>query len=235
MIQKKTIEYEDLNKKIYEGVLVYDDKNESKKPCILVTHTFKGLQEFEIQKAIDLAKMGFVAFAVDLYGKGIRGNTVDEASSLMQELNKDRKSLLDRMLLAFDLVQSFEQVDKKKIAAIGFCFGGKCVLDLARSRTNIKGVVSFNGLYDKPNLDSTKEIIASILVLHGWEDPLAPVQMVLDLKEEITKRNADFQFLAFSQTGHSFTNPQANFVDAGMFFQQKSNQRAWLSMTNFLK
>lgn len=232
-MQTKTITYSHAAH-TFEGVIAWDDQIEGKRPLVLVSHAYGGQAEFDVNKAKELAKMGYVGFALDMYGKGRRASSPEEAQALMAELTADRAMLLSRIKLALETGKGQDFVDPHKVAAIGFCFGGKCVLDLARSGEDIKGVVSFHGVYDKPNISYTEPIKASVLVLHGWEDPLATPDQTVELARELTERNADWNIHAYGHTGHAFTNPHAHAPERGMFFSEKSNRRSWKAMANFL-
>ena len=232
MIRKKTLHYHE-GIQAFEGNIYWDDSEPGRKPGILIAHAFGGQSEFERNKAIELAKLGYVGFAVDLYGKGKRASSNEEAQAFMNELDSNRGLLLKRMQLSLDTLMAFEQVDNKRIGAIGFCFGGKCVLDLARSGADIRGVVSFHGLYDKPSIKHQSPVKAAILILHGWDDPLAPPEQTVALAKELTERKANWQLLSFGNTGHAFTNPKAQFPERGMFYHALSSRRGWNAMVRF--
>ncbi|MBT8219210.1 MAG: dienelactone hydrolase family protein [Bacteroidia bacterium] len=217
----------------FEGNIAWDDSFMHKRPGILIAHTWVGQSDFENQKGKALAELGYVALSIDMYGKGRRASGPEEAEELMHELTQDRELLRDRILMAKDTLADNPLVDVSKLGAIGFCFGGKCVLDLARTGIDIKGVVSFHGIYDPPPIYYTDPILSSVLILHGWEDPLATPEQVNLLANELTERNADWQILAFGHTGHAFTNPNAKSPDEGMFYQRSSSDRAWKTMQNF--
>ena len=234
MIQSEKIEYF-LDGDAFEGVLCWDDSIKTKRPGVLVSHAWFGQSDFEVGKAKDLAKMGYAALALDMYGKGRRAADADEASQLMHECVDDRLLLRSRITNALDVIKAQELVDENQIGAIGFCFGGRCVLDLARTGIDIKGVASFHGIYDAPDIAYGESIKASVLVLHGWDDPLATPEQTIALGRELTERNADWQILAMGHTGHAFTNPHAADPASGMAYQPKSNDRAWLSMTHFFE
>ncbi len=234
MIEVSKVEYTN-GETQFQGVVAWDNSTNQKRPVILIAHAFGGQSKFDEDKAIALAKRGYIGFAIDVYGKGVRGSTPEESRELMGVLNNDRALLLKRMQISLVKAKTFEFADVGKIGAIGFCFGGKCVLDLARSGAAVKGIVSFHGVYDKPCIQHKNDIGASVLVLHGWEDPLAPVEAVLELAKELTERKADWTITAYGHTGHSFTNPKAQSRDTGMFFQEKSNIRAWQSMLKFFE
>lgn len=219
----------------FEGVISWDDEWLDPKPGIMIAPTFRGQTDFEVQKSRALAKLGYISFAIDLYGQGRRASTSEEANALMGELNSNRQLLKERITKTLTEFRKHPRVDIAHIGAIGFCFGGKCVLDLARSGADVKGVVSFHGIYDSPSIQYSSDIHASILVLHGWDDPLARPQALTALAGEMTNRNADWQIIAFGHTGHAFTNPNVHDREGGMFYQEKSNRRAWLAMENFFK
>lgn len=233
MIKTKKISYTN-GQDIFQGVVAWDSSSQAKRPAVLVAHAYFGQLQFEENKAIALAEIGYVGFAIDMYGKGKRASSPEEARSLMGELNANRAELLARIQLGLKTAQEFELTNPTKMAAIGFCFGGKCVLDLARSGENLKGVASFHGIYDKPELNQNTPIKAAVLVFHGWEDPLATPKQTVALAQELTERNADWNICAYGHTGHAFTNPNANSPETGMLFNKKSTNRSWRSLTNFL-
>ncbi|MEM6452888.1 MAG: dienelactone hydrolase family protein [Cyanobacteria bacterium P01_D01_bin.105] len=238
VIVTESLVYEGADGK-FEGTVSWDSAQTGPRPGVMVTPTFKGQSGFETQKAEALAALGYVGFAIDIYGQGKRASTPEEAGALMAVLDGDRARLIRHMQLATETIRQLTQVDEHKVAAIGFCFGGKCVLDLARSGADIKGVVSFHGIYDPPLMTvaekaATEKIKAAVLVLHGWEDPLAPRTQTVALADELTQRGADWQIHMFGHTGHAFTNPQAQAREAGMFFVPESAERGWEMMRYFL-
>lgn len=233
MIKTETITYHDEQGDAFEGTISWDNATNQPRPGVLVVHTFRGQGEFDNQKAAALAAMGYVGFAIDLYGKGRRATDKDEAQALMDELNNNRPLLLQRMELALEILKKHALTNENQLGAIGFCFGGKAVLDLARSGANIQAAISFHGVYDAPAQTPNSPIEASVLVLHGWEDPLATPEQTVALANELTARKADWQILAFGHTGHAFTNPLAN--QPGMFYQPQTNRRAWAAMQGLLE
>jgi dienelactone hydrolase len=169
-----------------------------------------------------------------MYGKDIMGSSPEENEKLMRPFMNNRLMLQKRMQAALYAVKLMPWVDDSKIAAIGFCFGGLCALDLARTGVELKGVVSFHGLLGKPDNTQGNIIKAKILALHGHDDPLAPVDQVLAFEQEMTSAGADWQLHTFGNTLHAFTNPQANSPDFGMAYQADADRRSWLAMENFL-
>lgn len=234
MIRTDKITYSDSGNN-YEGFLAFDASGESSRPLVLIAHTIRGLSSFEEEKAIALARLGYVAFAIDLYGKEKQGRPPGEARSYMDELNKNRLLLLKRMQLSLKIARSQPMVNPEKVGIIGFCFGGKCALDLGRSGESLIGVVSFHGLYDPPGINHETKMECAVLILHGWDDPLAPPEAVLALTEELSRNTADWEIDAFGHTGHAFTNPRANMPENGLYFQKASSDRAWNRMVSFFK
>lgn len=234
MIKTEVITYSD-GKNTFEGLIAYNSEFDNKRPVVLVTHTYSGQSDFENEKAIELAKLGYVGFAIDLYGKGRRASSPQEAQALMDELNNNRALLLERMQTSIKKARDLELADVENISAIGFCFGGKCVLDLARSGEDLKGAVTFHAIYDKPNLNHDKKVKASFLILHGWEDPLAKPQDTVGLATELTELGVDWEINAYGNTVHAFTNPMANLPELGMCYSPTVTIKAWNRMERFLE
>ena len=214
---------------IFEAYATWDDTSPEPRPLVLIAGTFMGRTGFEEAKARSLAELGYVAVAIDLYGVDHWPANMEEARKAMDALNADRAELKTRLLAALDTALAADApIDPARVAAIGFCFGGKCVLDLARSGADIGGVVSFHGLYDAPAFGHD-EIRAKILVLHGWDDPLGPPDSVLALTKELTDAGADWQIHAYGHTVHAFTNPAREGMYSPVF-----DARSWQSMKAFL-
>ncbi len=232
-IQTQQIQYED-NGVILEGHVAWNDVSDKPKPGILVSHAWAGRTDFENEKAQKLAKQGYVGFALDLYGRGIVGSDPTENAALMQPFLDDRRLLQKRMLLAVDQLKKLDQTNQDRIAAIGFCFGGLAVLDLARTGASVSGVVSFHGLLGSPNNTYDNKITAKILLQHGWLDPLATPEQVLEFAKEMSKMDADWQLNAYGGAMHAFTNPKANDPSNGMKYDKVVEKRSWESMSSFL-
>ena len=174
-----------------------------------------------------------MGFALDLYGNGVRGSSPEENQALMQPLLDDRELLQRRMQRALDQLRSQKDVGGK-LGAIGFCFGGLCVLDLARTGAELEGVVSFHGLLGAPENTAGNTMRAKALVLHGWRDPLAPPDQVLELAREMEALGADWQLHAYGTALHAFTNPSANDPQAGLQYDAQADRRSWDAMQLFL-
>jgi len=215
-----------------EGYLAYPDEEQA--PLVLIAHTWAGKDDFVHERAEDLAALGYVGFAVDMYGNGKVGSDTEENQSLMAPLLSDRDVLKDRIISALNFGKSLPGVDPNKVAAIGYCLGGLVVLDLARSGEDFQGVVSFHGLLMGSDI-SEKGIQAKILVLHGERDPMVPLDMVDAFQKEMTKADADWQLHSYGGTYHAFTNPDANDPNLGTEYNQSASERSWKSMQNFFE
>ena len=232
-IQVQELEYGD-GDQVFTAHVAWDEAVSGPRPGVLVSHAWGGRSEFEDRKAELLAELGYVGFALDLYGKGKRGSSPDENRALMTPLLEDRATLQSRMQLALVQLRGVSHVESEKTAAIGFCFGGLCVLDLARAGADLRGVVSFHGLLGLPeNLEQTR-VSAKALVLHGWQDPMATPDQVLEFAKDMDARGADWQLHAYGTALHAFTNPAAADPDNGLQFDALADHRSWDSMQLFL-
>jgi dienelactone hydrolase len=218
---------------LLEAFFAFDDSLSGRRPAVLINHTWAGRDDFVAEKAKKLAALGYVGFAVDMYGKGVLGSDAEENAKLMQPFMQDRQLLKKRMMVALYAVKLMPWVDDSRIAAIGFCFGGLCSLDLARAGADLKGVVSFHGLLGALD-DNSHPIKAKILALHGHDDPMVPVEQVIAFEKEMTKAGADWQLHTFGNAQHAFTNPLANNPDFGTVYQPEADKRSWILMENFL-
>jgi len=232
-IQTRSIEYKD-GDVLLEGYLAWDDTNGDQRPGVLISHAWAGRSEFEEGKAVSLAELGYAGFAMDLYGKGVRGTNAEENGALMQPLLDDRATLQRRMKLALEQVRKLEVVDPSRVAAMGFCFGGLSVLDLARTGADLAGVASFHGLFNAPGNTGGNRISAKVLVMHGWDDPMATPDQVLSLADELNEMGADWQIHGYGNTMHAFTNPAANDPGFGTVYNAQADRRSWQSLQLFL-
>ena len=232
-IQVLEVEYKD-GDSVFEAHVAWDAAISGPRPGVLVSHAWGGRSEFEDRKAEQLAELGYVGFALDMYGKGLRGSNPEENTALMQPLLDDRALLQSRMQLALEQLRAQKDVDNGRTAAIGFCFGGLCVLDLARTGSNVSGVASFHGLLNSPGNTEGKQMTAKALVLHGWQDPLATPDQVLSFAKEMESLGADWQLHAYGNAQHSFTNPNANDPESGLVYDAAAERRSWDSMRLFL-
>lgn len=232
MIETKEITYRDGNTSLI-GWLAQDNSLSANKPIVLVIHDWSGRNEFACQKASQIAALGYIGFAVDMYGNAKIGTTNEEKSTLMNPFMVDRARILRRLQSAIEAVKNVNNADSSRIAAIGFCFGGLCALDLARNSYEIAGVVSLHGLLSPPS-QSLAPIQSKVLVLHGHDDPMVPPDHVLAFEQEMTKAKADWQLMIFGGTKHAFSNPLANDDALGTVYNPVTDRRAWIITQHFL-
>lgn len=217
-----------------EGHLALPAYDTAKKPVVLVAHAFLGQSDFERDKAEALAELGWAGFALDVYGKGVLASGPEEGGELMRPFLDDRALLRRRLLAGLEAVRTHPRVDGERVAAIGFCFGGLCVLDLARSGADVRGVVAFHGLFHPPGLPP-EPIRAKVLALHGYDDPMATPDQLRAFCDEMTEAGADWQVHVYGGTMHAFTNPAANDPQRGTVFQPVADRRSWAAMRTFLE
>lgn len=224
------IHYDHDNTRMH-GYIAYPS-DESAKPGILIAHDWTGCNDFAREKAEYLASLGYVAMAIDMYGEGRQGESTEEKMALMGPVIEDRQMLQSRINAALTTLQADARVDAKNIGAIGFCFGGLCVLDLARSGADVKGVVSFHGLLNRPE-HSNATIKAKVLALHGHDDPMVPPEQVLAFQTEMNEANVDWQMHIYGRTQHAFSNPKANDASMGTVYNATAEKRALAAMRHF--
>ena len=216
-----------------EGYLAFDAAQQGKRPGVLVVHDWMGPGKFSDGRAEELAKLGYVAFAVDIYGKGVRPKDQKEASAAAGQFKNDRAGVRARMKAALDVLKARDNVDPAKLAAIGYCFGGMCVLELARSGADIAGAVTFHGSLDSPSPQDAKNIKAKVLVLHGADDRFVNEQ-VPGFQDEMRKAGVDWQMIYYANSVHSFTNPDAGSDNSkGAAYNEKADKRSWEAMKSF--
>lgn len=205
------------------------------RPTVLVAHAWGGRSAFEEGRADALAELGYTGVAIDVYGKGQRGSSTEENAALMQPLMDDRGVLQRRMIAALEGARAQPEVHSDKVVAIGYCFGGLAVLDLARVGADVLGVASFHGLLMPPvNLPSPPKIDARVLVLHGYDDPMAPPEAMTGLASELTRAEADWQIHAYGNTLHSFAVPGREDPDLGVRYNATAERRSWQALKDFL-
>jgi dienelactone hydrolase len=209
-------------------------------PTIIIAHAWMGQDHFARHKAEQLAQLGYIGFAADLYGEGKTATNVEEAVQLMTPLFQDRSLLQKRIKGAFDFIHQHPRVDSSRIGAIGFCFGGLSVIELLRSGADVKGVVSFHGVLGNKMGEIqakvapiSKGIKGSLLMLHGYEDPLVSQQDISNIQKEMNEAGVDWQMNIYGHTSHAFTNPEAHDHKGGLIFNPKSSERAWWAMIHF--
>lgn len=232
-LERKVIEYKD-GKTLLEGYIVYDANRVGKRPGVIVVHDWMGLGDPPKEKADLLAKMGYVALAADIYGKGVRPRDVKEAAEVIKPYKADRPLMRRRARAALDALLAQSETDETRVAVIGFCFGGTTALELARSGASLAGVVSFHGGLDTPHPEDAKQIKARILILHGADDPTVPPEQVLAFEKEMREAGIDWQLVAYGGAVHAFTNPAAgNDNSKGFAYNESAARRSWQAMKDF--
>ena len=229
-IVTKTVEYKQGDVTL-EGFVAYDNSVTSAKPGVLIVHQWKGLGAYEKMRAEMLAKMGYVAFACDIYGKGVRPTAMQDAAAQAGKFKNDRKLLRERVNAGLAELRKQSGVDGRKVAAIGYCFGGTSVLELARSGADVNGVVSFHGGLSSPMPEDAKNIKGKVLALHGADDPNVPPTEVAGFEKEMRDAKVDWQLVAYGNAVHSFTDKGAgNDNSKGAAYNEKADRRSWEAM-----
>jgi dienelactone hydrolase len=219
---------------VLQGYLAYDDAAPGKRPGVLVVHEWYGHNPYARKRAEQLAQLGYVAFALDMYGKGVLAKNPDEAGKLAAVYKNDRKLMRARARAGLEVLLKQPQVDRQRVAAIGYCFGGTTVLELARDGAEIAGVVSFHGGLSTPTPEDAKNIKAKVLALHGADDPFVKPEEVAAFEEEMRKGGADWEVVKYGDAVHSFTNPQAGTDKSrGAAYNEKADHRSWEAMKTF--
>jgi len=219
---------------VFDGAWIADDQQQGRQSTVLVFHGWEGRSQAQEKVAEQLVAMGYAAFACDVFGNGVRGDMAADNSQLIAPFLNDRALLRRRLVGTVEAVRAMPQADSDRIAAIGFCFGGLCVLDLARAGVDVRGVASFHGMFHKPQGVPDVQIKAKVIAFHGWDDPLAPPADVLALTKELTDAGADWQLHAFGHTLHAFMAVGANRPQAGIQYNERSARRAWNGLQTFL-
>lgn len=233
-IVENTVEYSKGETDL-EGFHAYDDEIEGKRPSILIIHQWTGLTDYEKMRARALAEMGYNVFAADVYGKGIRPQP-PAAGKEAGKYKANRELYRARMLAGLEILKKDERTDSSRIAAIGYCFGGTGVLELARAGTDIAGVVSFHGgLGAVPGMESKEgKIPAKVLCLHGAIDPYVPTDEVAAFQAEMIAAKADWQFVSYGGAVHAFTQKFAgDDISKGAAYNAKADARSWEDMQQF--
>jgi dienelactone hydrolase len=218
---------------VCEGYLAYDDAQAGKRPGILVVHEWLGLNDHAKKRAEMLAELGYVAFAADMYGKGVRGAGPQDGLKLSTPFKEDRKLMRARANAGLDVLRNHPKADAAKLGAIGFCFGGTTVLELARAGTDLRGVVAFHAGLSTPMAAQAGQVKAKVLVCHGADDPHVPPPEVLSFVDEMRKAGADWELNAYGGAVHSFTNHAANDKQHGMCYNAEADRRSWQAMKDF--
>lgn len=216
-----------------QGYWSVDESKSGKRPGILVAHEWNGLGDYVKKRCDMLAEMGYVAFAADIFGKGVRAASHPECVEISKAYYEDRQLTRGRALAALDCLTAHPLVDAAKIAAIGYCFGGIVVLELARSGADVKGTVAFHGQLSTPNPADARNIKGKVLILHGAIDPVVPPAEVAAFEKEMEDAKVDWQLVAYGGAVHTFTNWNLPTTGMPAAYNEKADKRSWLAMTNF--
>lgn len=235
-LKTESITYQDGDTKL-TGYLAWDDAVHTKPdaaPAVLIVHQWMGLTDYEKGRAKQLAELGYVAFALDIYGTDYSPTNMQEAGKASGAFKNNRELFRQRLNIGLHELKQFEVVDTKRIAAIGYCFGGTGVLELARSGAEVAGVVSFHGGLDSPTPEDGKNIKGKVLVLHGADDPFVSREGIDAMKKEFNDAKVDWQMIEYSGAVHSFTQPMAGDDNArGAAYSEKADKRSWKHMRAF--
>lgn len=218
-----------------EGYVAYDNSIKGKRPGILVIHEWTGVSAYEKKRAEQLAALGYVAFAADIYGKGVRPSGPEQAAKEAAKYRgSDRTLFRARAKAGLDRLAAFPEVDPKRLAVIGYCFGGTGALELARSGADLLGTVSFHGNLNTPDPADAKNIRGKVLVLHGADDPYVKPEEVAAFQQEMRQAKVDWQMNYYGGAVHSFTNPKSgNDPGKGAAYNEKTDRRSWEAMKLF--
>lgn len=218
-------------KAVLEGYLAYDDAQKGRRPGVLVIHEWTGINDHIKHRVEQLAALGYVAFAADIYGKGIRPKTSQEAMAQAKLYKSDRALMRARAAAGLEALRKQPVTDSRRIAAIGYCFGGTTALELARSGAALAGTVSFHGGLETPHPEDARRIKGKVLALHGGDDPHVPAKEVRAFQEEMRKAGVDWQLISYGGAVHSFTNPASGSDKSkGVAYDARADRRSWEAM-----
>jgi len=235
VVMTEPLEYRD-GEVLCEGHVAWNSLSRARRPCVLIAHAWDGPNEQVRAKASDLACMGYLGFALDVYGKGVRGGASDDNTELMAPYIGDRTLLKSRLLAALAAAKLHPFTDPNRIGIIGYCFGGLCALDLARAAPReLRAAVSVHGMLRAPASTKPEAIAAKVLVIHGWKDPLAPHEDVLTITRELSDAGSDWQIILYGQAAHAFTNLAAKNHRDGVFYDETADRRSWAATCSFLE
>jgi dienelactone hydrolase len=232
-IVTKVIDYQQGDTTL-EGYLAYDDAIAGKRPGVLIVHQWLGLTDYEKHRAEQLASLGYVAFCADIYGKGIRPANTAAAGGEATKYKSDRALLRLRVNAGLAELKKNDLVDNSRVAAIGYCFGGTTVIELARSGAELNGIVSFHGGLDSPAPADGKNIKCKVLVCHGADDPFEKPADLAAFENEMRQANVDWELIKYGGAVHSFTQPMAgNDNSKGAAYNERADKRSWQDMNQF--
>jgi len=222
-----------------KGYLSYDDSIKGQRPGVLVVHEWWGLNDYARKRARMLAKLGYTAFALDMYGNGKQAKHPDDAKKFSSEVMSNLPMEKSRFKAAYDLLRKEKTVDPNRIAAIGYCFGVAVVLEMARSGVDLAGVASFHGMLGTAPPAQPGEVKAKILVMTGGEDPFVPADQVAQFKKEMEAAKVDYKVIVYPGAKHSFTNPDADKYgkkfNLPLVYNKAADEASWKEMREFFQ
>lgn len=230
-IVTKPVEY-DVGGTAYEGYFAINDAAGDDQPLVVIVHDWDGLTDYEKRRAEMLAELGYAAFAVDVYGKGVRPTTLDGKKAESGKMYQDRQAFRERLMGGLEAAREMAGVDDEDVVVIGYCFGGAAALEMARAGADVEGFVTFHGGLGTPDGQDYTAVEAPILILHGSEDPAAPLSQVADLVTALNKDGVDFEVQLYSGARHSFTEWSAK-GDTSQY-DAAADRKSWLALQGFL-
>ena len=234
-VQSESVAYRDADATL-RGYLVWDDSVQGKRPGVIVVHEWWGLNAYARKRAEMLAKLGYVAFAADMYGEDKVTEHAEQASEWMKQITANVERWRKRALIALEILRKHELVDPSQIAAIGYCFGGATVMQLAYAGADLNGVVSFHGSLPLPTNQQAAAIKAKVLVAHGYADGFIPAKRVADFKAALEKAGVDWQLHVYGGAKHGFTNPNAGrYGIENVRYDETADRRSWQAMQLFFR
>lgn len=237
-IRTQTVDYK-AGDTVLKGFLAYDDSIKTKRPGVLVVHEWWGHNKYARKRARMLAKLGYTAFALDMYGDGKQASHPEDAGKFSTEVRQNRDMAKARFQAAMSVLQQHSTTSAEQIAAIGYCFGGAVVLEMARAGLDLDGVVSFHGTLDTANPAQPGKIKAKLLIANGEADPFISPESIEQFKKEMDNAGADYQFNSYPEAKHSFTNPDADLFgekfNLPLQYNKNADQQSWSDMKAFLK
>jgi dienelactone hydrolase len=218
------------------GFIAYDDAVSGPRPGILILPEWWGVNDYVKNRALHLAQLGYVALVADMYGNGQITTNAGEAQKLATRFYHDNKLMRARSQAALDELKKDSHADAKRIAAIGYCFGGTCALELARSGAPLAAVVCFHGSLNTANPDDAQKIKGKVLVCHGGDDSFVPDEQVIAFENEMRKAKVDWQLNAYGGAHHAFSNPDAdNFGIPNISYDPSADKRSWQAMKSLFE
>ncbi len=231
----ENLTYRDATGTELEGVVVYDDSQTGKRPGVIIVHDWRGITDTTRKRAEMIAQLGYVAFAADIYGKGVRPTNAREWGEEAGKYKGDRVLFRQRGRAAYDAIRKLPQVNPDRIAAIGYCFGGTGVIEMARDGLDLRGVVSFHGGLDRQPLTPGAHIKASVLCLGGADDPYQKKEDLTAFEQQMREEKVDYVLVFYGHAVHAFTDPDVDAMgNPGTRYNAAADRRSWIAMKDFL-